>query len=117
MRIAIFALLAAPLLAQPVKLSFDSVPEYFKYSATMNLGEVLSVAVNSKGHVVVVNHPGSSTAGPLYGEASTQLLEFDENGKFARAKLAMGFMASVTRIAPASTSTIISGSSTKVPIR
>jgi sugar lactone lactonase YvrE len=50
----------------------------------MNLGEVLSVAVNSKGHVVVVNHPGSATTGPLYGEASTQLLEFDESGKFVR---------------------------------
>jgi len=84
MRTAILVLLAAPLLAQPVKIPFDSVPDYFKYPATMNLGEVLSVAVNSKGHVVIVNHPGSANSGPLYGEATTQLLEFEENGKFVR---------------------------------
>ena len=50
----------------------------------MNLGEVLGVAVNSKGRVMVLNHPGSATSGPLYGNATTQLLEFDENGKFVR---------------------------------
>jgi len=50
----------------------------------MNLGEVLGVAVNSKGHIVVLNHPGSATSGPLYGNASTQLLEFDQTGKFVR---------------------------------
>jgi sugar lactone lactonase YvrE len=66
------------------KIPFESVPDPLKYSAQMNLGEVLSVAVNSKGHVLVVNHPGSGTTGPLYGNASTQLLEFDETGKFVR---------------------------------
>ena len=66
------------------KIPFESIPQPLKYSPDMNLGEVLSVAVNSKGHVLVVNHPGSSTSGPLYGNASTQLLEFDENGKFLR---------------------------------
>ena len=50
----------------------------------MNLGEVLGVAVNSKGRVVVLNHPGSATSGPLYGNATTQLLEFDPTGKFVR---------------------------------
>src|SRR6185503_5417049 len=66
------------------KIPFESVPDYFKYPATMNLGEVLAVAVNSKGHVLMLNHPGSGTSGPLYGNASTQLLEFDEAGKFLR---------------------------------
>jgi hypothetical protein len=66
------------------RIPFDSIPDYLKYSPQMNLGEVLSVAVNSKGHVMVLNHPGSSASGPLYGNASTQLLEFDENGKFVR---------------------------------
>jgi hypothetical protein len=65
-------------------IPFDSVPDYLKYPATMNLGEVLGVAVNSKGRVLVLNHPGSSTSGPLYGNATTQLLEFDETGKFVR---------------------------------
>ncbi len=90
MRIVILPLSAALFTIQmfaqqtPPTIPFDSVPQPLKYSPDMNLGEVLSVAVNSKGHVVVVNHPGSSTSGPLYGNASTQLLEFDENGKFVR---------------------------------
>jgi len=66
------------------KIPFDSVPDFLKYSPDMNLGEVLGVTVNSKGHVVVLNHPGSATSGPLYGNASTQLLEFDQSGKFVR---------------------------------
>jgi hypothetical protein len=65
-------------------IPFDSVPDPLKYSADMNLGEVLAVAVNSKGRIAVLNHPGSSTSGPLYGNASTQLFEFDQNGKFLR---------------------------------
>ena len=66
------------------RIPFESVPDYFKYPATMNLGEVLAVATNSKGRVLMLNHPGSGTSGPLYGNASTQLLEFDETGKFVR---------------------------------
>ena len=65
-------------------LPFDTSIDFLKHSADMNFGEVLSVAVNSKGHVVVLNHPGSATSGPLYGNASTQLLEFDPTGKFVR---------------------------------
>lgn len=65
-------------------IPFDSMPDYFKYSPDMNLGEVLGIAVNSKGRVVVLNHPGSATSGPLYGNATTQLLEFDQTGKFVR---------------------------------
>ena len=65
-------------------IPFDSSTDFLKYSSDMNLGEVLGVAVNSKGHVVVLNHPGSATSGPLYGNASTQLLEFDQSGKFVR---------------------------------
>src|SRR5262245_3627178 len=63
------------------RIPFDSAPDFLKYSADMNLGEVLAVAVNSKGRIVVLNHPGSATAGPIYGNASTQLLEFDSAGK------------------------------------
>src|SRR5579863_1073989 len=65
-------------------LPFEVVPDFLKYSSDMNLGEVLGIAVNSKGHIVIVNHPGNANAGPLYGGASTQLLEFDENGKFLK---------------------------------
>ena len=50
----------------------------------MNFGEVLGVAVNSKGNIVVLNHPGSATTGPIYGNATTNLWEFDSTGKFLR---------------------------------
>ena len=66
------------------KIRFESVPDFLKYPADMNLGEVLGVAINSKGTLAVLNHPGSSTVGPLYGNASTQIFEFDANGKFVR---------------------------------
>jgi sugar lactone lactonase YvrE len=66
------------------EIPFDVNASFLKYSPDMNLGEVLGVAVNSKGRIAVLNHPGSSTVGPLYGNASTQLLEFDANGKFIR---------------------------------
>src|SRR5215467_10551126 len=85
MRILTLILLAAPLFAQtPPKIPFDSDVNFLKLNAQLNLGEVLAVAVNSKGTVVVLNHPGSATSGPLYGNATTQLLEFDSTGKFVR---------------------------------
>jgi hypothetical protein len=66
------------------RLSLEVVPDFLKYPPTMNLGETLGVAVNSKGDVVVLNHPGSPTTGPLYGNATTQLLVFDRSGKFVK---------------------------------
>jgi hypothetical protein len=74
----------APQNANVPKIPFDASADFLKYSPDMNLGEVLGVAVNSKGRIVVLNHPGSATSGPLYGNASTQLLEFDQTGKFVR---------------------------------
>ena len=32
----------------------------------------------------MLNHPGSATTGPLFGNATTQLLEFDDRGHFVR---------------------------------
>ena len=64
-------------------IPFDSDTHFLKYSADMNLGEVLGVAINSKGRIVVLNHPGNNN-GPLYSNSSTQLLEFDAKGKFVR---------------------------------
>ena len=55
---------SAPDLQSAPEIPFDSVP-FLKLTPERNLGEVLSVAVNSKGHVVVLNHPGS--AGRLEG--------------------------------------------------
>ena len=65
-------------------IQFESATDFLKLSPDMNLGEVLGIAVNSKGHVVVLNHQGNAAAGPLYGNASTQILEFDQTGKFVR---------------------------------
>lgn len=78
----------APLLAQTPqnvpRLNVEASTDFFKISPDQNFGEVLGVAVNSKGNVVVLNHPGSATSGPLYGNATTQLWEFDNTGKFLR---------------------------------
>jgi DNA-binding beta-propeller fold protein YncE len=65
-------------------LPFTATADFLKYPPDMNLGEVLGVAVNSKGTLVVLNHPGSATTGPLYGNATTQILEFDRTGRFVR---------------------------------
>src|SRR2546430_1320240 len=83
---AALALLTAPVFAQPSVplIPFDPDPNFLKLNYQMNLGEVLGVAVNSKGSIVVLNHQGSASSGPLYGNATTQLLEFDNTGKFVR---------------------------------
>jgi len=79
------ACLASPASAQSVpNLPLESVPNFLKYAADLNFGEILSVAVNSKGHLVLLNHPGSANTGPIYGNATTQLIEFDENGEYLR---------------------------------
>jgi sugar lactone lactonase YvrE len=89
----LFGLLAAPAFAQEAppapgtqsapEIPFDSVP-FLKLMPDRNLGEVLAVAVNSKGHVVVLNHPGSAGTGPVFGESTTQIMEFDEKGNYVR---------------------------------
>jgi hypothetical protein len=80
------ALVGAPAVAQQFapEIPFESVPRPLKYSPDMNLGEVLGVAVNSEGHIVVLNHPGSANTGPIWMNSTTQILEFDEDGAFVR---------------------------------
>ena len=85
-----FSLVAVSLSAQQSapKIAADFDASFLKLNYQMNLGEVLGVAVNSKGTIVVLNHPGSATMGPIYGNATTQLLEFDSTassyGSWAR---------------------------------
>ena len=58
MRLAMITLLALPVLAQqqnPPAIPFDSDTNFLKLNYQMNLGEVLGLAVNSKGTVVVLN--------------------------------------------------------------
>ncbi len=79
-----FAALNLPAQTSAPKIAADFDAGFLKLNYQMNLGEVLGVAVNSKGAIVVLNHPGSATTGPIYGNATTQLLEFDSNGNFSR---------------------------------
>ena len=80
------ALVSTPAFAQQdvPEIQFESVERPLKYSPDMNLGEVLGVALNSEGHIVVLNHPGSANAGPIWMNSTTQLLEFDDDGEYLR---------------------------------
>ncbi len=86
LKILLILFTVSPALAQQSvpEIPFETVPNFLKYSPDMNLGEVLGVAVNSKGNIVVLNHPGSANAGPIWSNATTQLLEFDSDGRFLR---------------------------------
>lgn len=75
---------SVPVVENVPLVPFDAVPNLFKITPDTNFGEVMSVAVSSKGNIVVLNHPGTATAGPLYGNATTQIWEFDATGKFLR---------------------------------
>jgi len=83
--IVLIALLGAVSYAQaPVpEIPFDSVPNFLKLPADMNLGEASGVAVNSKGDVAVFTR-SNSAGGPAYGATASQVLLFDKTGKFLR---------------------------------
>ena len=55
------------------EIPFESVPNLLKLPATLQLGEAVGVATNSKGHIFVFTRSGS-----------THLLEFTQNGTFVR---------------------------------
>jgi hypothetical protein len=82
---ALIALLGATSYAQQAvpDIPFDSVPNFLKLPADMNLGEVSGVAVNSKGDVAVYTR-SNSAGGPAYGATASQILLFDKTGKFVR---------------------------------
>ena len=63
-------------------VAVDIDPEPLKLPKDWNWGETLGVAINSKGEVVVLNHPGTATSGPIFGNATTQLWKFDRNGNY-----------------------------------
>jgi hypothetical protein len=76
--------LAAPAIAQQSapEIPYESVPNFFKLPADMNFGEIAGVAVNSKGHIFVLSR--SDIAGPAYGAAAGEILEFGPDGKYLR---------------------------------
>jgi DNA-binding beta-propeller fold protein YncE len=72
--VVLVLLFASPLFAQDVpEIPFDSVPNFLKLPANLQLGEAVGVAQNSKGHVFVFTRSGE-----------TRLFEFDQNGTFVR---------------------------------
>ena len=82
--IVLLTLLAAPAFAQQSvpEIPFDSVPDFFRLPPEMHFGEMRGVAVNSKGHVFLLQ--GANVTGPLYGSIAAQVLEFDKYGNYLR---------------------------------
>ena len=82
--VALLTIVAPQVFAQqpslPPEIPFAT--DYFKYPAEMNLGEMAAVAVNSKGHVFMLSR--SNITGPAFGAIATQVLEFDDMGKYVR---------------------------------
>jgi DNA-binding beta-propeller fold protein YncE len=68
--------------AQVPEIRYRSVPDFLKLPAGLYFGEVAGVAVNSKGHILVFSR--GNTAGPAYGAAAAELLEFGADGRFLR---------------------------------
>ena len=83
--VSLLALVSPAAFAQDAvpSIPFESVPNFFKLPTDMHFGEVSGVAVNSKGHIFAYSRGGSSH-GPAYGNAASQVLEFDANGRFVR---------------------------------
>src|SRR5260221_8174882 len=65
------------------EIPFDAVANAVKLPPDLNFGEDAGVAVNSKGHIFVYTRSNSAT-GAAYRGAASQLLEFDQTGKFVR---------------------------------
>ena len=68
---------------QPVpQIAIHATTDFLKLPANLYLGEVVGVALNSKGHFFVLSR--GNTTGPAYAAAATQLLEFNPDGTYIR---------------------------------
>jgi hypothetical protein len=65
------------------EIPFDADINFLKLPPEINLGEASGVAVNSKGQIAVFTR-SNSAGGPAYAATASQLLFFDQNGKFIR---------------------------------
>jgi DNA-binding beta-propeller fold protein YncE len=65
------------------EIPFDGDVNFFKLPPDMNLGEAAGVAVNSKGQIAIYTRSNSAN-GPAYGATASQVLLFDQTGKFIR---------------------------------
>jgi len=93
------------------EIPFDGDVNFFKLPADMNFGEASGVAVNSKGQIAVFTRSNSAN-GPAYGATASQVLLFDQNGKFIK-EIGKGSTRGRTHTRSASTRTTICGPSTK----
>jgi NHL repeat len=77
---------SSTVLAQPQasvpEIPYDANPAFLKLPPDIHFGEASGVAVNSKGHVFVFSR--GNVTGPAYAATASQLLEFDQTGKFVR---------------------------------
>src|SRR5580698_5428485 len=64
------------------QIAIHATTDFLKLPANMYLGEVVGVALNSKGHIFVLSR--GNTVGPAYAAAATQLLEFNPDGSYVR---------------------------------
>jgi DNA-binding beta-propeller fold protein YncE len=65
----------------PPEIPFDAPnPNYFMLPGDMQFGEIAAVTTNSKGHVFILSR--SNAKGDIHGGSATQVLEFDEKGKY-----------------------------------
>jgi DNA-binding beta-propeller fold protein YncE len=82
--VLLIVIITGPAFAQQSvpQISYQSVPDFFKYPFEMNLGDMASVAVDSKGNIYMLSR--SNVSGPAYAQMGAQILEFDKTGKFVR---------------------------------
>ena len=66
----------------PPEIPFFDTPNqnYFMLPGDMQFGEIAAVTTNSKGHVFILSR--SNAKGDIHGGSATQVLEFDEKGKY-----------------------------------
>ena len=90
--------------------------DFVKLKPGENLGEVLGVAVNSKGEVAVLNHPGTATTGPLF-ETRRRRSSCSTAMDSSSAKSVARCMGSATGTPSATTGTTICGLLTRARTR
>jgi hypothetical protein len=70
-----------PAAAAP-EIRFDASIDFLKLPASMYLGEVAGVTVDSRKHVYVFSRTGARSS--LHGAVASQLFEFGPDGSFIR---------------------------------
>ncbi len=67
---------------QVPQIPIHATADFLKLPPQLYLGEVVGVALNSKGHIFVLSR--GNTTGPAYAAAATHLFEFNADGSYIR---------------------------------